>query len=164
MSNFALYEIDQLLLDAIELADKSVDEDGNWTPDWIKFVDDLSMERERKLLACAAYLKQEQAMADALTAEVKVLVYRAHSHATKADRMAEYIKGCMAAGEKLENSQAKISWRKSVAVVIDNPSLLPENLWRIHREPDKTAIKAELLSGNLAGAAHLDERQNIVIK
>ena len=163
MSGFRLWEIDQMLRDAVGAAEGTIGEDGVIPDDWAAFLDDVQMERDKKCLAVAAVHKELSAEAEAVAAEAKALIARSRSAQAKADRLKSYLGRYMQPGERLQDTRCLISWRKSKSVVIDDESGLPESCFRVVREISKTEIKAALESGADI-PAHIEERQNIQIK
>ena len=81
------------------------------------------------------------------------------------DRLKEYIDRNLTAAqiERIEGEFVNISYRKSEKVEIDNESEIPEEYWRVTKEPDKTAIKQALKAGISMGA-HLEPTKSIQIK
>jgi hypothetical protein len=165
-SGFKLWEIDEMLRDAIAAADDKIDQEtGEIPPDWSIFLDDVQMTRDAKCLSIAAYIKECKAEAEAIAAEAKALQRRAKTCQNKADRLKEYLARSVRPGEKLSDSRTVIGWRKSTVVVLDNESALPESCFRIVKEVSKTTVKEMLENDRLeAGTAHFETRQNISIK
>ena len=81
------------------------------------------------------------------------------------DRLKEYIDRNLTAAqiERIEGEFVNISYRKSEKVEIDNEAEIPEEYWRVTKEPDKTAIKQALKAGISMGA-HLEQTKSIQIK
>ena len=81
------------------------------------------------------------------------------------DRLKEYIDRNVTAAqiERIEGEFVNISYRKSEKVEIDNEAEIPEEYWRVTKEPDKTAIKQALKAGISMGA-HLEQTKSIQIK
>lgn len=81
------------------------------------------------------------------------------------DRLKEYIDRNLTAAqiERIEGEFVNISYRKSEKVEIDNEAEIPEEYWRVTKEPDKTAIKQALKAGISMGA-HLEPTKSIQIK
>lgn len=81
------------------------------------------------------------------------------------DRLKEYIDRNLTAAqiERIEGEFVNISYRKSEKVEIDNEAEIPEEYWRVTKEPVKTAIKQALKAGISMGA-HLEQTKSIQIK
>lgn len=74
---------------------------------------------------------------------------------------------CQSVGvEKIDGVYAKISFRTSESVEIDDIDLIPEEYLVIKSEvkPDKTAIKNAIKSGRDIRGVHIEKTQNIQIK
>lgn len=69
-------------------------------------------------------------------------------------------------GEKLKTDEYTFSYRKSVSVKITNESKLLENdkYVKVKRELDKTAIKQNILSGDLKEGAELETKTSLSIR
>ena len=68
--------------------------------------------------------------------------------------------------DKVETVKARISFRKSVQVVIDEGATLPEDFvtTTITTKPDKTAIKKAIQGGQEIAGAALVTNRNLQIK
>ena len=160
--NMTIYQID----DAIQAL---VNEDGEIV-DWEK-LDQLQMERNRKIENVACMLKNNKAMQEAIKAEVKSLGERVNSLEAEEQRLKDYLSYALA-GSKFESAKAKVSYRKSEAVEIpdeeyfiqlhkDNPGLVSrKEMWKIN----KMTVKEKLKYGAKIEGAILVERQNVQVK
>ena len=162
--SFKLYEIDELLRDAIDAATESVDENGVLPDDWAAFLDAVQMERDVKALAVAAVVRERLAEAEAVKAETQRLQKKQRAAEAVAERLKSYLAAHVSAGEKLQDCRVSICWRKSSAVVIDDESLLPEECFRVVRTVSKTDVKAGLQSGVITTGARIEGRLNIQIR
>lgn len=127
-------------------------------------VDELALAREEKIDGIALYIQELGADAAALKAKADVLKQRAKAMENKAERLEEYLTAALD-GEKYESANVMISFRKSVAVMVDE-SVLPDEYFaeKIERKPDKTMIKKALTGGVEIDGASLVENRNIQIK
>jgi ATP-dependent 26S proteasome regulatory subunit len=127
--------------------------------------DRLEGEREAKLLNLAVWHKDLKAQAEAFTQEIKRLQARQKALSNKAGSIKEYIDYNLQAGEKLSDTRAVLSYRKSSQVVIDVPEdSLPQGLMKISVSADKTAIKEYLKTHTDCKLAHIQENQSLQIK
>ena len=82
--------------------------------------------------------------------------------------MKKYLSSCLAAvgKEKVETAKARISFRKSVQVQIDDEAAIPADYvtTTVTKKPDKTAIKKAIQAGANVTGASLVENRNIQIK
>ena len=165
MSAWKLYEIDAVLRDAIQAAEAAVDvETGERPEDWAGFLETCQLERDKKCLGVAAYVRECRAEADAVKTEAKRLIARASAAERRAERVEAYLARTVQPGEPLSNTWVAIGWRKSNAVVIDDEAKLPESCFKIIRQPSKTEIKAGIEAGTITDGAHIETRQNIQIR
>lgn len=68
--------------------------------------------------------------------------------------------------DKLSVGTNTLSFRKSEAVIIDNPDLIPDNFIskKTVETIEKALIKAWIKKGNTVEGAYIEERQNLQIK
>lgn len=141
MSGLNLYELSDLLKQALIIAEETIDiETGEVKPDWAEFLDAIEMERNAKLLACAALYKNWDAEAEAIRSEEKRLAARRHTLENKAESIKEWMRQNMQAGEKLSDSRCALGWRRSTSVEIMNVNAVPDEYCEIERTPKKKAI------------------------
>lgn len=123
---------------------------------------------EEKAESVACYIKNLEAFARSLKEEEAKMAERRKSADRKIDSLKKYLTSCMESVERdtLETAKVRVSFRKSVSVTIADEKLLPLALIRetIKLEPDKTAIKKLLQSGEAVEGASLVESRNIQIK
>lgn len=128
----------------------------------------LTMAEEEKLENVILYRKNLIAEAELIKAEEKSLADRRKAKENRAKRLDEYIGFCMknANKDKFETAKCKVSFRKSTAVEVDNTFFenAPDNLLRIKKDADKTAIKKLLQSGQAIKGAALVERESLQVK
>ena len=95
---------------------------------------------------------------------------RAKATEARAERLREYLAACMtlAGAERIEAPGVVLSWRKSSAVVIDTPDLIPAEFWRQkpapEAEPDKLKIAEAIKFGADVPGAHVEQRRSLQIK
>ena len=95
---------------------------------------------------------------------------RAKSTDARADHLLDYLANCMTMGgiERVEAPGVVLSWRKSSAVVIDTPELVPVEYWRQkpapEAEPDKLKISEAIKFGTPVPGAHVEQRRSLQIK
>jgi hypothetical protein len=95
---------------------------------------------------------------------------RAKAIETRAEALRAYLARCLtdAAIERVEGPGVVISWRKSSAVVIDEPALIPQEFMRTPETPppapDKAAIAASLKLGVEVPGAHIEQRRNLQVR
>lgn len=160
-----LFDISKALVAAWDAA---IDpETGEIREDSYSVIEQLEMERDAKIENIGCWIKNLEADAAAIKAEAKAMSDRAKAAEKKAEGLRGYLAAVLA-GEKWSSPKVAISWRKSVAVEIDETEVpeLPEQYVRrkVSVEADKTAIKEALKAGESIEGCRLVERQNISIK
>lgn len=128
-------------------------------------VDDLQMEREAKIENCLLFVKNMNAEAEMIKAEIDNLTARMKVCKNKAEWCKNYVANELA-GEKFKTAKVSVTYRKSEAVelqglIIDVPN---QYLKFKEAELDKTAVKKAIKAGEEVPGCVLVERQNIVIK
>lgn len=165
MSQFKLYEIDQLLRDALLAAEDKIDyETGEIPEDWYEFLEAVQMERDEKCLSVAAVIREFITEADAVKFEKQRLAKRQSVLENKAERLKQYLSTAVNIGEKLKDSRITIGWRKSEGVVVDDIAQVPDEFCKIERRAMATEIKEAIKSGKEIAGAHIETRQNIQIR
>lgn len=154
-----LYELNRQIADFELVIDEETGEITN-----AEELDQIQMERDEKIENIALWIKNLKADAEAFKAEKQAFADKERVAKNKAERLTAYIQDALQ-GEKFETTRVRITYRKSQAVEITRPDLLPVALLRVKEpEPDKAAIKDLLKAGALVAGAELVERQSIQIK
>lgn len=155
-----LYQIDELLIKAIELGydpetGEILDESA---------LDELQMERDKKIESMCLYVKDLRAEASAINDEQMALGKRKHARLRKADAIERLVQNSLQ-GEKFKTSKCEVKYRMSDAVNITNVIMIPDEYMRtnISTEPDKVAIKKALKAGESVPGATLDRHNNMSI-
>jgi hypothetical protein len=146
------------------LLNSSVDENGEISEESIAALDALEMQRDEKCLAIAAYALGQEAEADAVKAHADKLARRAQIHRNHASRLRAYIAQHLPAGHACSDFRVRLGWRKSTAVRVTDEGKLPEQFWRVTREPALSDIKDALKAGESVDGAELEPRNNLVIR
>lgn len=153
----ALYEIDNDIL-------ACVDKETGEIVDTEK-LEALEIEREKKIEGVILWRKDLLAEAEAVKNEARNLSNRARALDNKAEQLKSYIDYILH-GEKFKTERCSVSYRKTSSVVIDNLSLLPVEVWKDISEDwvSKSKIKDFIEAGQDIKGAHIEEKQNIIIK
>lgn len=151
-----LYEIDAAILDCIDAeTGEVVDADK---------LNDLQMEREKKVEAVALWIKDLTAEAAALKAEKQAFSERQAAAEKKAESLRKWLSDALA-GQKFKTTRVAVSFRKTESVdVPDVWALGDEYLKFADPTPDKQKIKAALKAGEAVTGAALVEGQSMTIK
>lgn len=160
-----LYEINAEIEAAINAIFDSTDEDGVVSDEAVARLSELNEARDEKLDNIGAYIKNIQAEAEAIKAEETKLAQRRKSLENKTKRLLDYV-SFMLHGEKWSSARVSFSFRKSNPTIIDDETLIPKKFLKkkIVIEPDKTAIKEAIMSGQKVKGAHIEDKLNIQIK
>ena len=151
-----LYEIDQAILDCVDMETGEIID--------IEKLDQLQMDRGRKIENTALYIKNLLSDAAAIKEEKDKLAERQRVCEGKARRLKGYLSEYLA-GEKFKTPKVAISYRRSESVNVSDIWKIPEEYLK-YKDPEvnKTAIKAVIKSGGEIPGAQLVETQNIQIK
>lgn len=165
-----LYEISSNLADVITNGFVVDEETGEILFDESD-MESLEADLNDKLEACALFVKNLDAEAEAIKKEERILAERRKSKEAKSDRLRSYMINCMRMSDisKLDTPRACVSIRKSSRVEIHDAGMLykmhPELFTESEPKPDKAAIKRFIkANGNFSGIAEIVESQNIRVK
>lgn len=165
----SLYEIDRKIEEILDRLYDEVNEETGEVPDDILFeLSEMQEERKIKLDNIGAYIKNLEAEAAAIKAEEDNLKKRREAKSRKADRLREYISTELLSRNerKLETSRVAFSFRPSDSVNIVDKEKIPREFMKekITYDPDKTAIKKVLASGETVDGCVLIHKENLQIK
>lgn len=158
-----LYEIDNSLMSL-------VDEETGEILDSAAF-DALVMARDTKIENIGLWIKNENAMAEALEKEIKNLTARKKTAENRVKGLKNYLLYSLQ-GEKFSTSKVKISYTSSTATKFENESAFIE--WAKEKRPDllrvkepeiaKNEVKAALNAGEELPGASLEKNTSVVVK
>jgi hypothetical protein len=130
----------------------------------------MSGELEVKAQAVGHMVRSIESSAAAMKQWAQDATERAKSAQARADSLREYLStNLQACGiQKVEGPGISLSFRKSSAVVIDEPGLVPAEYMRQPEppppSPDKKALGDALKAGEVVPGAHLETRLNLQLK
>ena len=161
-----LYEIDVQLAEVMEMAEAyAIEHDGELPESLAETLDNLESEKDVKIGNICKYIKSQFALESAIKAEAKALTDRARVIHSRAEWMKTVYLADFLNGEKWEDTNSKVSYRKSESVKLNiEPEKLPEEYQRIKIDADKTEIKKALKAGEKISGASLITKQNIQLK
>lgn len=151
-----LYEIDTAISGCIDAESGEIID--------TEMLDNLLMERSKKLEGVALWIKNLESDAAAIKAEKNALDKRMKSAEKKADSLKIWLSNALCY-LPFETPRVHISFRKSTTADVDENVISKE--WCVEKvtySPDKKAIKTALESGTEIDGAVLTEHQNIQIK
>lgn len=158
-----LYDIDSRIF---ELTENLVDEStGEINEEAYAELEELNMEREKKIEGCILIIKNLTAEVDALVAERETLKKRMDAKMNRIKRISDYVNYSLK-GEKFETARACASYRRSQSVEIINEDAIPDNMCKFEttRKPMKMDIKRALKEGKEVPGCFLKENNNLIIK
>lgn len=123
----------------------------------------LSIDRDTKIENIACMIKNLRAEAEALKVEKLAFAARQKVAESKADSLTKYLASVLD-GEKFSSVRAKVTWRKSESVQIEDITKIPADYVTYTPTADKTGIKASLKAGGEVPGATLVTNQNMVIR
>ena len=158
-----LYEIDNNLR---ALWGKIAEQEGELTESDLQALNDLELAQNEKLEGYGVIIREMQAEIEECDAEVKRIKELAQTKRNKVERLKKYLQEFMLNNEidKFESIKVKLSFRKSQSLEIEEGAELPDDLMRIKKEPDKTAIKEYIEHGGQLKGVFLLDKQNLQIK
>lgn len=129
-------------------------------------LDRLEMSRDRKIRNIACWIIDLEAQADALKAQRNKFAERAQAALNKRNQLAAYLQNFLQ-GEKWENDEVKITYRKSEAVYLA-PNLdvttLPEACYNIKYNANKTIIKELLKAKQDLPGCQIVSKNNMIVR
>ena len=133
-------------------------------------LESLSGELEEKAQSVAMLIRNLEVTAEAIKAFEASQAERRKAIERRAESLKDYIRRNMEACgiTKIEGPGITLSFRKSSAVVIDEPALIPAEYMRQPEPPppapDKKAIADAIKAGKEIAGAHVEHRQSLQIK
>lgn len=158
-----LYEIDTNLR---ILWDKIAEQEGELTEEDIQALNELEIAQNDKLEGYGVIIRELNAEIEECNSEIKRITEIAKHKKNASERLKKTLQEYMLNNEldKFESLKVKISFRKSQSLEIEEGAELPDDLMRIKKEPDKTAIKEYIVNGGELKGVFLLDKKNIQIK
>jgi hypothetical protein len=164
---FSLYDIDQMLVEAIEAIEAEAEaNEGVYSESWDAILEGLQMDRKTKLLDCARYIKSVEAMAEAVKAEKQALAKKQEALENKAERIKAWVTKSMLENNDsgIQDANTKLSWRKSEKCIVTDESKIDDKFFKIVRSPMVAEIKAAIKAGQTIAGAELQSNVSLQIK
>lgn len=148
-----LYEIDKAISDCI-------DEETGEILDYEK-LDELQMDRDKKIENIVFLIENTENDIHGLKEQEEIFKARRQAEEKRRESLKAYLSQALQ-GQKFETVKAKVTFRKSESVAIEDESILPSEYWKTvtKQEADITAIKEALKAGKSVSGARLEERLN----
>jgi sucrose-6-phosphate hydrolase SacC (GH32 family) len=156
----------QIQSEYVQLMNQLIDNGGEVTPEILEALQINQEQLESKAVNYVTVIRNLEAEADICTQEIKRLQELKKTRENAANRMRDAISNAMKLYEveTIETPTTKISFRKSEAIEIVNENEIPHEFLKVKTEPDKTAIKAAIKSGQSVKGANLVTNKNLQIK
>lgn len=158
-----LYEIDQNLR---ALWNKIAEQEGEITEEDMQALEQLELAKNDKIEGYGVIIRELESEIDDCSNEIKRIKEIADRKKKCLERLKNGLQEFMLNNEidKFESLKVRVSFRKSQALEIEEGAELPDNLMRVKKEPDKTAIKDFIVNGGELKGVFLIDRKNIQIK
>lgn len=164
-----IYEYDEImkaLYRACENED-GIDSESGMVFD-VALLDQLEMERDKKIENALLYAEQMKAEANELDDYIKRLQERSRAKKNTSDNIKNWLIGRMQAdGEsKFETTRIRATLRVTAAnkTIITDKSIIPPQYMKVKIEPDLTAIKEAIKSGEVVPGADLTDSVSLTVK
>ena len=160
-----LYEINE----AIEAAYlQAIDQEtGEVNEEALAALDQLEMERDRKVEYIACLIKNLRAEAAALKAEKDAFAKRQKQTENHVEGLSRYLQAVLN-GEKFTSDRCAVTFRRSTRVELDPGKTvfdIDASYWRLKDpELDKTALARALKDGAEISGVHLEEGLSMTVK
>ena len=129
---------------------------------------DLQNYFDKKVDNIVSYIKNLEALTNAIDEEEKILRQRKKIAQNKADSLRKYVANFLISKDmkKFETARTRLSFRKSTSVNITDFNAIPSDFVteEIVKKISKTDIKNALKKGETVAGAELLEKNNLVIK
>jgi hypothetical protein len=161
MNLYQISEDIQFFIDWME--NHAMENDGVIPDDATGMLDSLQAEYSAKIENIALYVKNQNALSEALKTEEEALYKRRKTIDNRVEWLKSYLGNFLQ--DKFESARCKVSFRKSTAVEVDE-SRLEDSYCNIKqvKTPDKKYIKECLEAGATVDGARIVERKSVVIK
>lgn len=165
-----IFEIDAAIAAAIEAAFSQTDTDTGEVSELFDpaVIETLQAERDAKIEGIALMIKNIDAEADAIDAEIKTLKKRLDAKRNRTQRLREFVAGYLHTAEmtRFETAKVALTFRRSKTVNIYDVNALPDDFIKTVTEskPDKVAIKAAIKGGAEVPGAEIVENESLQIK
>ena len=158
-----LYEIDQNLR---ALWNKIAEQEGEITEEDMQALEQLELAKNDKIEGYGVIIRELESEIDDCSQEIKRIKEIQDRKKKCLERLKNGLQEFMLNNEidKFESLKVRVSFRKSQALEIEDGAELPDDLMRVKKEPDKTAIKDFIINGGELKGVFLIDRQNIQIK
>lgn len=158
-----LYEIDQAYIDWLA---KVEEQEGELTDELMIELERLTQNFDTKAETLAVFIKDLRADAEKLKSEKVRLEARQRSKNNLADRLLARLEESMRLHNRTKCGSARYqaTFRASASVKITDDAVLPEEYWRVTREPSKSAISEAIKAGTTVPGAEIEKTESLWVR
>lgn len=166
----SLFDIDERIMQLITLDESEIvdPETGEVLIDVFEELDNLSMQRNDKILGIARYIDALKRESDLLKEKAEQLKERAKVKENKLERLKEYVKNSMITFDtkKIEDETVTVKLNSTKVVIVLDENQIPEEYLNtvVKVQPDRRKILADLKLGKAIPGAELGESKTIMVR
>lgn len=159
----SLYEIEQVYIDWLAKVEEN---DGEVTDELMIELESLTSDFDTKAETLGVFIKDLRADSEKYKAEKLKLEARQSSATKLADRLVERLQSSMrtTGRTKFSSPKVQISFRNSASVKIVDETLIPEEFWKVTKEPKKQDIKDAIKAGIEIPGAEIEQNENLWVR
>lgn len=160
MDKISLYDITE----GINKVEEFIEDEQALT----EYLDSLEMQLETKVSNIVRYSRTLELTADAVSNEIDRLSSLKKYYERKSQNLKNYLSYSLQkiGKDSLETEAAKLSFRKSETLEVEDVALIPDEyiVIKTTKSADKTAIKSAIKGGIEVPGAHIEQHKNLQIK
>ena len=140
--------------------EECIDEETGEILDYEK-LDGLQMERDKKIENIVFLIENTENDIEGLKRQEEIFKARRKAAEKKQESLKGYLSRVLQ-GQRFETVRAKVTFRKSEAVVVEDEEKVPKDYWveKVTEGIDLTAVKNALKAGKSVEGARIEERYN----
>ena len=158
-----LYEIEQSYIDWLASVE---DNGGEITDELMIELESLTSDFDTKAEVLGIFIKDLRADSEKYKAEKLKLEARQSSATKLADRLMARLESSMKVTGRTKFSSPKVqmSFRNSASVKITDETLIPDEFWRVSKEPKKDDIKTAIKAGVEVAGAEIEYKESLWVR
>lgn len=159
----SLYEIEQVYIDWLAKVEEN---DGEVTDELMIELESLAKDLDTKAEIIGVFVKDLRADAEKYKAEKLKLDARQKAANSLADRLIARLENSMRAmgRTKFSSPKVQISFRSAASVKITDETLIPDEFWRVSKEPKKDDIKTAIKAGVEVAGAEIEYKESLWVR
>ena len=165
MECFAIYTVSDDLFNLLQDAEDHALENEGEIPEWLADrIDELELERDDLIAQVARQIVNYNGLSEMLRNEELKLQKRRHIMESAVERLKATLCTAMKPGEKFQDANISIGWRKSESCKITDEELIPEAFIKTVKSVSVTDVKKAIKLGIPVPGAEIVEKMNIQVK